>query len=84
MDFINSIYEVLGGIFVFHNCYKLYKEKDIKGISIPATIFFTSWSYWNIYYYYGLNQKMSLLASFLIATANSIWLILAFFIKNKK
>ena len=84
MDLVNSIFELLGGVFMFLSCYKLYKDKDIKGISIPSVIFFTIWSYWNILYYVSLNQPISLFAGILLAFFNSVWVIMAILLLRKK
>jgi len=42
-DFINGIYELSGSIFIFLHCYKLLKDKKVRGVSLIAIIFFASW-----------------------------------------
>ena len=58
-DTTNGIYESMGGLFMLANCVKVYKDKEVKGISLLSMLFFTSWGYWNLYYYPSLSQWMS-------------------------
>lgn len=83
-DAINGTYEMCGGLFLFSNCYRLFKDKEIKGVSIISTAFFCSWGYWNLYYYPSLNQWMSFTGGLLIVTANTLWVALAIYYKRKK
>ena len=42
-DTINGSYEMLGGVALAWNCVTTYRDKEIKGISLSAMVFFTSW-----------------------------------------
>ena len=42
MDLINSLFELFASFFVLNNCRVLYKQKEVKGVSIISTAFFTS------------------------------------------
>jgi hypothetical protein len=81
-DLINGCYELLGGIFLLHNCWNLYKDKKVSGVSIPSIVFFTSWGYWNLYYYPSLNQWWSFAGGCLIVIANTLWVTMYFYYKN--
>lgn len=83
-DVINGTYELLGGVFLLVNCFKLLKDKEVKGISITASAFFTSWGYWNLYYYPSLNQWFSFAGGILIVAANTWWVYLAIYYARKK
>lgn len=84
LDIINGTYELLGGLFILNNCYKLYQDKEIKGVSFISNTFFTTWSIWNLYYYPSLNQWVSFFGGLSIALSNILWISLAFYyIKNK-
>lgn len=72
-DYINGTYELLGGFFLLYNCLVLYRQKQVRGISVLATVFFTSWGIWNLYYYPSLNQWVSFTGGCLIVIANTIW-----------
>ncbi len=78
-DIVNGIYESLGGLMVLLSCYRLYKDKQVKGVSIVATFFFTSWGFWNLYYYPSLNQWMSFAGGIIIAVSNTLWVSLAIY-----
>jgi hypothetical protein len=54
-DIINGCFEAAGGIAQVGNCVALYKDKKIRGVSIYATLLFTSWGYWNLYLYPSVN-----------------------------
>ena len=83
-DAVNGSYELIGGIFVFLNCLKLYKDKKIRGVTLSTGLFFASWSWWNLYYYPSLNQWLSFLGGLLIGAANSAWIIMAIYYTRKE
>ena len=83
-DVINGSYEFIGGVFILLNCYRLYKDKMIRGCSIISTAFFCSWGYWNLYYYPSLNQWWSFIGGILIVTGNTLWVWLAIYYSRKK
>jgi uncharacterized membrane protein YfcA len=82
-DIINAVFELGGGILLILNCFKLHKDKQIKGISISVTAFFTVWGYWNLYYYPSLNQWFSLFGGILIVAANTVWVLMAIHYSKK-
>jgi hypothetical protein len=73
-DNVNGIYEMGGALALAWNCYTTYKDKEIKGLSIVSMVFFTSWGYWNLYYYPSLNQWMSTAGAAALVFFNTIWL----------
>jgi len=75
-DLINGIFEFSAGFFVLNHCRVVIKEKAVKGVSIISIVFFTSWGYWNLYYYPHLEQWLSFLGGLFIVVANSIWVVL--------
>ena len=50
-DFVNATFELGGGFLLLWNCLRLYRDKEVKGVSVGVTAFFTLWGYWNLYYY---------------------------------
>jgi uncharacterized membrane protein YfcA len=83
-DIINGIFELGGGILLILNCFKLYKDKVVKGVSISVCAFFTVWGYWNLYYYPCLNQWVSFAGGILIVAANSVWVAMAIIYSRKE
>lgn len=72
-DNINGLYEGIGGLFLWKNVHRLYKDKIIRGVSILSTTFFASWGVWNLYYYPYLNQWFSFSGGCIIVAANVVW-----------
>ena len=78
-----GIFAFVGGIFLFFNCLKLHKDKEIKGVSIVTSIFFFLWSVWNLYYFYELKQWFSLIGGIFMSITNGWWIIIAIYFKKK-
>ena len=73
-DNINGMFELFGGLFILNSCYKLYKDKKVRGVSFIHIAYFTFWGYWNIEYYSNLEQWMSLVGSLGVTLINTLWL----------
>lgn len=74
-DIINGCYELLGAPFIFLSLSKLLKEKKVRGVSWLHVMFFTTWGYWNLYYYPHLGQWCSFAGGIGIVIMNTVWLI---------
>jgi uncharacterized membrane protein YfcA len=83
-DMINGAFEFFGGLFLLRNCWLLYRDKQVKGVSIAATTFFTVWGTWNIFFYIHLDQWVSFVGAVLIAVSNSLWIALALYYSRKQ
>jgi predicted double-glycine peptidase len=83
VDITNSAFEFFGLFIIIYNCIVLYKDKEIKGISILSGIYFFIWSTWNLFYYLSINHLFSLIIGILISIANITWAILAIHSKFK-
>ncbi len=84
-DFINGLFELAGGLFVALHCYKLYKDKKVRGVSFIATGYFTVWGFWNMYYYPFLRQWASLIGGLLVVAMNALWIsLMAYYIWKEK
>lgn len=75
-DLINGTFEATAGLMVANHCRRVLKDKQVKGVSIISSAFFTSWGFWNLYYYPHLNQWLSFLGGLSIVTANTVWVCL--------
>lgn len=73
-DLINATFEIGGAIAASQNVILTYKAKEVKGVSMIATFWFSSWGFWNVLYYQSLGQTLSNYAAAVIATINLIWL----------
>lgn len=50
-DLVNGGFELLGGLILLINIFRLRRDKRVAGISIIPICFFTLWGFWNLYYY---------------------------------
>jgi uncharacterized membrane protein YfcA len=73
-DLVNGCFEIAGGLFNFINIARVYRDKQVRGISPTVIFFFTSWTVWNIYYYPSLHQMISFGGALLMGTSNVVYL----------
>lgn len=73
-DIINGLFESVGFVFILPSIIKLYRDKEVKGVSWVHSMFFWSWGAWNLYYYPSLGQWMSFYGGVLLLLANTIWM----------
>ncbi len=73
-DLVNGCYEFMGAPFILMSIIQLFKDKKVKGVSWIHVAFFSSWGYWNLYYYPHLNQWASFIGGVCLVLANTIWL----------
>ena len=82
-DLINGSMELVGSYFTWMNAYRLFKDRCVKGVYWPATVFFTLWGLWNLYYYPALHQWFSFTGGAVLVSGNVVWVAMAFKWKNK-
>ena len=76
-DLFNGLFELFGGFLYILNIRILLREKVVHGISLVPTAFFTSWGFWNLFYYSNLDQWFSFAGGILLVLTNGFWLYLA-------
>lgn len=76
-DLVNGLFELVGGVFLTFNLRRLWLDKEVKGVSIPVTVFFLTWGAWNLFYYPYLDQWLSFFGGLLLELANVAWVCLA-------
>lgn len=72
-DVINAIFEFGGGLLLLLNCRQLYRDKQVKGVSLIPTSFFMLWGYWNLYFYPHFGAWVSFFGGIGVVAANSLW-----------
>lgn len=82
-DLINAFYEGGASLAVLNHCRILNAQKKVNGLSIASTVFFTSWGFWNMYYYNSLGQTFSWAAGFAVCFANCYYVSLLLKYKDK-
>ena len=75
-DLINAAFEVFGSLATWGTFAAIRKDKGYAGIRLPIMAFFTSWGFWNLYFYAHLIQWVSLVAS-LSLTGGNVAVIIA-------
>ena len=83
-DQINAAFEVAGALLTFMNTRQVFRDKGHAGIFVPAVALFTSWGFWNLYYYHELKQWWSVAATVVMVIANLSWLSLMLYYGKKK
>jgi len=78
-DIVNSLFELGGALLTWLNVKKLLRDKDIKGVFWPIWIFFTSWGFWNLYYYPSVGHLLSFWAGVLLVAGNTTWVVIAWY-----
>ena len=73
-DLVNGLFELFGAAFVYLHIRQIRKDKKVAGVSIPAIFFFTSWGFWNLFYYPHLGQWLSFVGGMAIVTTNAVWI----------
>jgi hypothetical protein len=76
-DLVNGVFEAFGSLGVWGNVLALIKDKQVKGTRWWFAAFFTSWGFWNLYYYPHLGQWLSFWGGASMALANLVWVVLA-------
>jgi len=74
-DALNGSYELFAGALLWLNVRQAYRDKAVRGVHLVPTAVFTSWGYWNLYYYPHLNQWLSFVGGLVMVTLNTVWLI---------
>ncbi len=83
-DQINGLFELVGALFILNHCRVLYKDKQVRGVSILSTAFFFLWGVWNVFYYPHLDQRYSFYAGLCITAANTLWIVMLVHYSRKK
>lgn len=84
-DSVNGLFELCSGFFILLHCIKMFQDKKIRGVSFLAAVYFTSWSYWNLYYYPHLHQWRSFSGGIFTTMAHTIWfLMIVYYLRKEK
>lgn len=76
-DAVNGIFELVGGLMIWLNVLRLYRDKRVAGVCVPVTVFFFAWGVWNLFFYPHLGQWVSFAGGLFIVAANAVWVALA-------
>jgi membrane protein YdbS with pleckstrin-like domain len=73
-DLFNALFEMAGALLTLMNTVQIRRDKGYAGVYMPAIVLFTSWGFWNLYYYAHLAQWWSVAATVVMVLANLSWL----------
>jgi hypothetical protein len=73
-DLINSLFEAFAALAILNHARIGIKNKNVGGVSISSTAFFTAWGIWNVWYYPSIEQYYSFCAGMAVLLANFVWL----------
>lgn len=76
-DLTNGLFEGLGAVALYGNVRAIRRDKTVRGVDWKATVFFTAWGFWNLFYYPHLGQWLSFTGGCAIVAVNTAWLGLA-------
>jgi hypothetical protein len=82
-DLINGTIELIGALLIAYNCLLLYKHKEVQGVSVMTTAFFSAWGVWNLYFYPSNQLWFSFGGGVCLATANLTWVGMAIYYSKK-
>jgi uncharacterized membrane protein YfcA len=83
-DLVNGLFEAAGAGMVGLNCWRLYQDKVVRGVSALATVVFTAWGFWNLWYYPSLGQWFSFYAGMLIVAGNLTWICMLLYYRRRR
>lgn len=83
VDAINSFLILVGGLFAWNNVRILHRDKEIHGVSLLSSAFFSLCTVWNCYMYDSLSQVESFRACCVLAAANVVWICYATLLRVK-
>lgn len=73
-DLVNGLFEAFGAWSVWMHVRAIRKARMTRGLSKFAVVFFTTWGFWNLFYYPHLHQWWSFAGGAALVTGNAVWL----------
>lgn len=72
-DHVNAVFEFAGALLTWMNVKRVWEDRGYAGVYLPAVILFMSWGFWNLYFYSSLQQPWSVIATYVMTSANIAW-----------
>lgn len=83
-DTANGLFEAFGAVFILFSIFRLYKDKEVKGIHLAHPLFFWAWGLWNCFYYPAVGSFFSFFAGIAVLITNSIWMTMIFYYRRER
>lgn len=84
VDAVTAFFEVGAACIGWQNVYRVYKDKEVKGLWAPGTVFFLAWALWSLFMYSHFVMWWSLAALLARIGANIAWLSLVWYYRRRK
>lgn len=82
-DFINGLFEFFGGVLLWLNVRRLWRDRSVKGVSWVPVVFWAAWGAWNLFFYPAVGCWWSFAGGLFVVTANAAWLVLLLWVKRR-
>jgi len=83
-DAINAAFELVGALVLCENVRVIRRDRCVHGVNPWTTVFFTSWGFWNLFFYPSLEQWMSFAGGIALVGVNVVWLVHAWKYRRRK
>ena len=81
-DLIMAAFQVGSCLFLLLSIFTIFRDRELKGVSVWMIAYFTLWTMYGIFTWYALDQFWSYLTSIMMSILYVIWLALAIFVKT--
>ena len=71
---MNGLFEVVGGLLLFLNTWRAWRDGQIRGLHPAPMVFFWSWGLFNLWYYRSIHQPWSAAAGLLPCLGNTAFI----------
>ena len=75
-DIVNGVFELAGAFFILPSILSAMRTKKVASVNWLTIVFFTSWGFWNLYFYPTNGFTLSFIGGLLLSCANITWLTL--------
>lgn len=83
-DLINAVFEGGGALFLLANVRRIIRDKSVKGVSLWTSAWWTTWGFWNVYFYSAVQTPASFYAGIAVVLVTAVWLGLAVYYARRE
>ncbi len=73
-DLVNGLFEAFGGLFVLLSILRLRRDRCVRGVSWAMVAYFTTWGFYNLYFYPSVDCWASFAGGLFVVVANTTYL----------
>ena len=77
LDAANAVLQLGGAWATWRNVEELLVHRILRGVRLRSIAFFAMWGVWNVFYFWELEQWLSVATGLLLCTGNAAWVALA-------